>query len=357
MKLPHKLKKTRTGFTLIEVMVVVVIIAVLVGLLVATVSKALGKGKQVRNLENISQIAVALENFKSRYKFYPPSQIVLCEDYNSYFVGGNPANGPLSPLHADSLAVINAMWTRINWANGIDWNGDNVVPSPPVTLEGDQCLVFFLGGIPDNRNPGSLPSCTGFSTNAANPAWHIKNGGDATPPFFEFESTRLGFLPIPAGYPTFTWPRPVRSTSHYSYADTYGSKPGDFAPYAYFSSYKTRNGYNRYYDPKNYPYSDCLLLSMPAPAGFGNPQAGGGLWPYAQSVPPSSTTTQYLKPDTFQIISAGMDHIFGFGTDPTKAPLVLTWTPASASAAYPTGNPGNDDQSNFYDTLLGQETK
>src|SRR5262249_1485200 len=44
---------------------------------------------------------------------------------------------------------------------GIDW-----LPGQPgpVTLEGHQCLVFFLGGIPVNG------VCTGFSSNPANPA-------------------------------------------------------------------------------------------------------------------------------------------------------------------------------------------
>src|SRR5207253_9071458 len=79
----------------------------------------------------------------------------------------------------------------------------------------------------------------------------------------------------PAHHPRPSFPT-RRSSDLYSSRDTYGS-----VPYAYFSSYKTRNGYNRFAS------TDCPSL---------------GVWPYAEALTP---TVRYLNPNTFQIISAG----------------------------------------------------
>jgi hypothetical protein len=183
----------------------------------------------------------------------------------------------------------------------------------------------------------------GFSTNQSNP---MMAGGDRDAPFFGFKSNRLVQWPNTApGFP--------------SYLDGYGK-----TPYAYFSSYKAANGYNRYFGVAN-PYmpapnpvqaynSDCQALRFPAAPG--EPQ---GLWPYAQSWAP---TFQYLNPDTYQIISAGKNSNFGLGTYPPGDPNYASysggvWRPSQATLAYPVGSDGYDDIANFYDRLLGVPTQ
>ncbi len=354
MKRAQTKRTGRTGFTLVEVLVVIAIIAVLVGLLTAAVAKARTKINEVRNRNDISQLAIALETFKSKYKDYPPSRIRLEESSAMYQLNQ-------TALDLDSTQFINKMFQRIaaTWANaGIDWNGDGVITpprkgAPPVILEGDQCLVFFLGGIP--ANTGGPPACTGFSTNPQNPAAHVKGGGDVNPPLFEFQTGRL-VRQVGA-----------RLSPFFSYLDAYGSSDGNGAsigeskPFAYFSSYKSQNGYNRYVDPK-LPLSDCQTL---------------GIWPYAEVMSPPSATTplapRYVKPNSFQIISAGANRRFGPGTVIAKLPPNVnlppgiflggpSWTPNTAGNVYPdvAQNPlhiGHDDQSNFYESFLGVEAR
>src|SRR5438105_4459841 len=159
-----------------------------------------------------------------------------------------------NPLHVDSIQILSHMFPRITdtWnTTGINWSGKR--SGPPIDLgdlQGDKCLVFFLGGIPDNFSGSPSPNCTGFSTNPTNPAAHIPSGGDTLPPFFEFDSSRL-----------------VPSNGFYSYLDSYRQRP-----YAYFSSGKSRNDYNRYFG--TYHNSDCAsLLVIP------NSPLGGSVWP------------------------------------------------------------------------------
>jgi general secretion pathway protein G len=256
-----------------------------------------GDGVEAKNRNDISQLSEAVVNFETKYTVdYVPSRFVLCETLNDYNTGMSNPDPATAKLYSDSLSYLNRLWTRLNWGTvqagppswpGIDWNG-NGVQDPPVILEGDQCLVFFLGGIQSNKD--SKLECLGISVNQTNPA---REGGDRVGPFCEFKSSRLRAKP----------------NGYFVYHDAYGT-----SPFAYFSSYKTRNGYNRY------GTTDCNSI----PDG-----------PYHDG------EGHYYNPESFQIISAGADGKFGRGGK---------WTPSNAKDIDPAGR---DDMSNFHPTLLG----
>jgi type II secretory pathway pseudopilin PulG len=358
------------AFTLVELLVVIAIIIVLVSLLMVGVFKALDLAYEANTRTDITQLAAAVQSFQTKYQLnYIPSRIILCKQRANYF---NPVTGAYkSQLHQDSLEYLGRVWPRLNWGTvhprvdsakwtgapvwvGIDWDNsdalddigspalfvrdasNNPVATTEVTLEGEQSFVFFLGGI---NGSGTV---NGFSTDQTNPARHLLvfptpttvNTDDRIPPFFEFKSNRLislSQLVLSLGG------SPVGLNDFYVYKDGYGK-----APYAYFSSYKTANGYNRYY--------------LPNLGGLPNPVAGTsdcqtlGVWPYAQSW---GNSPVYLNAQTYQIISAGKDTNFGAGSNPS---LLATWTPANATAIYPQGSAGYDDVANFYDRLLGVPT-
>lgn len=323
----------RSGFTLVELLVVILIISILSALLAVVVVRGIGKAKVTRNRVEISQLAAAIDAFKTYYKVeYIPSKIYLSETGTGYGMAGFPA---------DSLAYLQRLWPKLSApftslpGGGIDWNGSGKIegfvnnatvanPSGEMILEGDQCLVFFLSGIPSQDPVTGSWVGTGFSVNPSNPAAHIfplPGGGNVKGPLYEFDSSRLVYIPHKVN--------PVGARM-LSYLDTYGASDGkgnlvSGLPYAYFSNYGTRNGYNRY------PGGDCPTL---------------GVFPYAQG------STQYVNPTGFQIISAGADLKFGPGTNPGVTPLPL-WTPATAANSAASGPNGADDQSNFYDNVLG----
>jgi prepilin-type N-terminal cleavage/methylation domain-containing protein len=275
----------RAGFTLVELLVVIAIIAVLVSLFAGAVVVVMRKVDEVKAHSDIDQMQSACNTFKQQLKVpYIPSRIRLYED------GGY---NPNDQLDADSLAYLKRMFPKLQFP--VDWNGDGVVAYPNGQpqrweLEGDQCLVFFLGGL-QVQSPNA---CVGFSTNPANP---MQPGGDRINggPFFQFPGTRLFSRGIasPSGLP---------SGSFFSFQDPFLKNY-----YAFFSSYKAANGYNRYFDyyyavtagnNNNNPYgvSDCRSL---------------GVWPYASTL---GSLPRYQNPETFQIICAGPNGRFGTGT-------------------------------------------
>jgi hypothetical protein len=255
---------------------------------------------QTRNREDINELSEAIVNFQTKFNVdYIPSRFVLCERSDDYFSDAPEDRAFKSQLHADSYQYLMRLWPRLNWNNintptngkpwnGIDWNGDGHA-SPEMNLVGVECLVFFLGGM-QSTLPGN-PQFLGFATDSRNPA---AVGGARIGPLFQFQASRLHWLP----------------DGYLVYLDIYGKKP-----YAFFSSYKTRNGYNRYGD------SDCALIpDGPYHDGKGN----------------------YYNPDAFQIISAGADGKFGRGG---------IWTPANAMNI---DADGRDDMTNFHPTVLGK---
>ncbi len=246
-----------------------------------------------QNGREIAMLSAAVETFQERFGVsHLPSRVKLSE------TGAYPDRDRPGTLDADSVAYLARLWPELPLGPGsrIDWNGDGRAEGD-WELEGDECLVYFLGGIPDKA--GATPFCLGFSANPRNPA---APGGQRVGPFFEFRSHRL---------------RDLHGRGFLSYLDAYGRRP-----YAYFSAYGAPNGYGRYGG------TDCASL---------------GVWPYAEALDPAP---RFLNPRSFQIISAGLDGKFGPGTKDAAT----VWTSAQAGA---TPAEGRDDQSNFYDKLLG----
>ncbi len=287
--------QARRGFTLIELLVVIAIIAVLVGLTAAAVMNLFGKGPELGDRSTLTQLDAAVKNFHTRYGFYPPSRIYLAANYSQYNTGNQ--------LHVKSLEYLNTMFRLPpNWTN-VDWSGGR--GGLPTTLEGDQCLVFFLGGIPAT---GSVNACLGFNANQRAPT---AASGERIK-FFEFKPDRLIL---------------AHSNQFFSYKNEHGNRP-----YAYFSSYKTDNGYN--------------LFGLPGAATVTSDCATLGVWPYAEAWV-ANTPPRYVNSKSYQILSAGADGSFGPGTSSTTN----LWNLASGGNAASGG--GKDDISNFSDRRLG----
>jgi prepilin-type N-terminal cleavage/methylation domain-containing protein len=313
--------RRRHGFTLIELLVVIAIIAILMALVSAGVFKYFEKIPELTTKNEISQLSNALNAFKAKYKMYPPSRIFLANTEADYTNATHPS-GLTQAERMAHLGLLRKIWPRLappaKYNPQFDWTA-GAAPSnwTGMILEGDQCLVFFLSGIPSPPSFGA--GGLGFSTDGQNPTWtraKAAPGGDTK--FFDFTAGRLVIKP---GTQYF-----------YSYVDGYGTSTTQGAQaYAYFSAGARANQYNP---------GDCLGIRAV---------------PYLQSPLP---TSRYYNPDSFQILSAGKDKTFALPNYPAGAPVwlggpavVCGWT--AANAEVDAAGVGEDDISNFHGSFMG----
>jgi general secretion pathway protein G len=196
-----------------------------------------------------------------------------------------------------------------------DFNGNNNLDNNPILLEGHECLVFFLGGIPTSTGTGF--GVGGFAKNPVNPFQGESVTTNRSPAYFEFKAERL-IDDDGDGMP--------------GYIDSLASGT-DGRYFAYFSAYG-----NGGYDPNdvNGPEPDLdsgtPAISRMFRVGFGvasqahptipntvyspapNPYTSSDAVPIldSQTAPPYQPTV-YINPNSYQIISAGRDREYGFG--------------------------------------------
>jgi prepilin-type N-terminal cleavage/methylation domain-containing protein len=274
----------RRGFTLVELLVVIAIIAILAGLISAAVIQLLRRGPELQTRDEITGMSVGLDKFKAKFGFHPPSRVRLKP---------NGQYNQADLIQANTLDYLQKMFPAadinnisINW--GIAPNANGVID-----LQGDECLVLFLQG----------PNGDG---------WHNRL---VTAP----AGKTLGLAPNETIGPFYTFPGGRFGTGQgggKNFQDPQGK------PYAYFSSYKSVNGYNKF--GTTMALSDCAALNVQ---------------PYTSQTTP---TVQYYNPSSFQLISAGADKNFGPGGN--------GWSPGGA-AGIPAA--GKDDISNFHTQLMG----
>jgi prepilin-type N-terminal cleavage/methylation domain-containing protein len=354
--------KVRGGFTMIELLMVIVIIGVLVGLLLPAIQGAIRNARRGAVLSEISQLAQALANFKSKYGDYPPSRFLAVEggNYTAFLTDTTTlhlgtVNDPTSlgtgditcgQLAQRSVSALRKFWPRVSTTAApanqwYDFNGNGVQDAPYV-MHGHECLVFFLGGVTSSNAPvvlnGAVPTApvttanasgvsfgmTGFDKSPTNPFTNNITGNpmystNRQPPTFEFNPNRLFVDPnsltgMPGYYDSLGNPPPLAGGStlnFYAYFNAYGNNAYDPNDVNVHELDANSNG------PIELSYSVAfpVLNSKPpdvSPAP--NPYTGTLTIQYnATSNPAGPPSVTYQNPQSFQLLSSGLDGLYGVG--------------------------------------------
>jgi general secretion pathway protein G len=345
-----------------------VILGVLISLLAPAVMNALRTTKNAAVSAEIQGLTQALAAFKSQYGDYPPSRILVCEDGD--YSAENLSTPDLKALGTRTVQYFKKFWPRMRFntsatslpkLTGIpggfyDVDGSGTLSTKPYfILSGPECLVLFLGGVPQQISPGppAVWAVTGFAKNPTNPFQTAENAASRNPPFHEFASGRLttnllAGTPAPFGFPGF-----LDSLGSYDLSD------GAIPFYVYFSAY---GGVG--YDPGDTDFTEKdfssgnsmvgVFVSSNSPFSIGSRTASPGAIqspapnPYTNT-PPVSTlggssgnpggintapTKQrvWQNAQTYQIISAGHDRVFGIGGQfVATGSAKLPWVNATSS--------------------------
>jgi prepilin-type N-terminal cleavage/methylation domain-containing protein len=384
----------RAGFTLIELLVVIAILAVLMAVLLAAVMKVWTKMDELRTVNDISGMATACELFKGEFKEYPPSRILLIErpTQNCFYMKGDPFHeesvatlrrifkgiklsllDPMDPIDAATILTLPPS-SNIpgvppsgpptapvlappphDWAH--NWNGamalDPIIigaqipafEDVPFVLQGSECLVFFLGGIPvwEDALTAARPIATkGFNKNMADPT---RDSSNRVGPFWEkFHGDRLVIENSTPITPGPAMPPMGMANSFPVFKDRYGK------PYAYFAA--GPGVFN------NYTYREPPPMMAPSPVTGAPPPTlhtyfyysdssttcGNQFRPYmiyhkvnptgqmivdpvsGMTIPEFKEEIKYWEGSRFQIVSAGPDQDFGTCeavAPPVPAPIVF----------------------------------
>ncbi len=160
----------RSAFTLVELLIVIGIIAILSAIAVPAVMTAQRRAHEFAIQQEMTQIDAAIENFKTKYGFYPPD----CTGFTiNEFI---PFLNRVSPNHGETPTNLTAWYTAV---------GSRLNP--------ETSLVFWLSGIAKNKQ---YPLTGGTGS----PLTGYNNGLVEREVVFDFDSSRLNINGSVAGY-------------------------------------------------------------------------------------------------------------------------------------------------------------
>lgn len=260
---PHR----RSGFSLIELLMVIVIISILMALILPAIRGARVRAQIAAVSTEITKLDQAIAAFKNKYGVEPPSSLNI----PTSATGWTP----------EDRQKITRVWDQFDFTTlGVQPSSPappgGYYPSSPVHLNGAECLVLFLGGI--NNKTSTSNVLIGFSNN---PRWPWdKNAANRVNPFYDgFDPARLS---------------DIDGDGAVEFLD---SLPDQTIPYLFFSS--QGKSYRKTNNATNYDDFDV----------HGGPNN------------PKDMTSIYLMPDGktpqrsggYQIISPGLDALYGVG--------------------------------------------
>jgi type II secretory pathway pseudopilin PulG len=285
-------KRKKTGMTLVEILVVLGIISLMVGLLLPALTAVKNAAKEAKQKAQFSAINLALVAFKNDYGDYPPSDCPVT-GFGSNYCGAQKLTEALMGWDLMGFHPKSA-WRADGWdINGI---GGNTTYDPPKTRDLDN------DGVPDTLKERKSPY---INTETAN----VFRLGDIT------GQPRTGL---------FTNPAPLAKDT-YVLCDVFNMKKVQMsngklatagAPILYYKANTSQKLINEIYKAQD---NDTLVYIKEQADGVEQP-LGRTLnnheffYNYIRD-PAKDSFPQPYRPDSYILISAGSDGIYGTSDD------------------------------------------
>lgn len=279
----------RSGFTLVELLVVISIIGLLTAIAVPTIFNAVASARNAKTKSEIDLLQMALMNYKNEYGSFPPANMGPINPGTGYgplwlTPTTTPAKTPAQvntshPAYKHLVRIFPRLSEATSGASSPYYTMSRMSPA--------QALVFWLQGFYEN------------------PEYPITNGG--TPGtrkrMFDFDEARLYAASMPYSF---------NKTSPQTFSARSSSTPSaeEKACPVYFTGHPSAGLPYVYFDSRGFDNASYADIFYAARSVTGDDSVA---YPYINAIPPANPTwgQAHCAGETFQIIAAGKDGLFG----------------------------------------------
>jgi prepilin-type N-terminal cleavage/methylation domain-containing protein len=257
--------RRRDAFTLVELLVVIGITGLLAAIITPVVMQSLTKARNAAIKAEIDMLHMAIMNYKNEYGSFPPCV--------SAAIAGQPAVTHLARLFP-RMPTANAVFQArsLPYMNTGEGSFESVAR---VIIRPETAIVRWLYGFTDD--PAAPVLSTNGSASVAGNSVSVTGVVIPRKKLFDFDMGRI---------------------SNHQYAPS--GKPN--APYLYYNSAAYTSGVVNPYDVVDFP-------NVPGPM---RQTYAGDTTPFTNF---GAETNEFFNQDTFQILCAGRDEIFGNDDD------------------------------------------